>query len=70
MNLVSVVQATRSTVALTLLDGMLVHRRYRPNNVGTHLQVSVLRQIGVMKLSKFKNQTTPSVRIKLITLEF
>ena len=23
----------------------LVHRRYLPNNVGTHLQLSVLRQI-------------------------
>ena len=29
----------------TLLDRTLVHRRYLPNNVGTHLQLSILRQI-------------------------
>ena len=31
---------------LTLLDGTLVHRRYLPINVGTHLQLSTQRQIG------------------------
>ena len=30
---------------LTLLDRTLVHRRYLPNNVGTHLQLSILRQM-------------------------
>ena len=36
-----------NAVVLTLLDRTLVHRRYLPNNVGTHLQLSILRQIGV-----------------------
>ena len=39
-----------SAIVLTLLDRTLVHRRYLPNNVGTHLQLSVLRQIGVNEI--------------------
>ena len=39
-------------VVLTLLDRMLVHRRYLPNNVGIHLQLSILRQIGENEIAK------------------
>ena len=39
-------------VVLTLLDWTLVHRRYLPNNVGTHLQLSTLRQIGINEVAK------------------
>ena len=35
-----------SAVVLTLLDRTLAHLRYLPNNVGTHLQLRILRQIG------------------------
>ena len=45
LNLVSF-SASNCAVILTLLDVMLVHRRYLPNSVGTHLQLSILRQIG------------------------
>ena len=48
LNLVSISASNYSAVVLTLLDRALVHRRYLPNNVGTHLhklQLSILRQI-------------------------
>ena len=45
LNLVSFSASNWSAVVLTLLDGTLVHRKYLPNNVGTHLQLSILRQI-------------------------
>ena len=35
----------------TPLDRTLVHHRYLPNNVGTHLQLSILGQIGVNEIS-------------------
>ena len=40
-----------SAVVPTLLDRTLVHRRYLPNNVGSHLQLSVLGQIGVNEIA-------------------
>ena len=40
-----------SAVVLTLLDRTLVHRRYLPNNVGNHLQLSKLRQTGVNEIA-------------------
>ena len=40
-----------SAVILTLLDRTLAHRRYLPNNVGTHLQLSILGQIGVNEIA-------------------
>ena len=46
LNLVSFSATNKSAVVLTLLDRMIIHRRYIPNNVGTHLQLSILRQIG------------------------
>ena len=45
LNLASLSASNYSAVVLTLLDRTLVHRRYLPNNVGTHLQLSILRQI-------------------------
>ena len=33
------------------LDRTLVHRNYHPNNVGTHLQLSTLRQTGVNEIA-------------------
>ena len=45
LNLVYLAQATLSTVILTLLDTALVHHRYLPNNVGTHLQPSLLKVV-------------------------
>ena len=36
---------------MTLLDRALVHRRYLPNNDGTDLQLSVLRQIVVNEIA-------------------
>ena len=45
LNLVSFSASNLSAVVLTLLDRTLVHRKYLPN-VGTHLQLSILRQIG------------------------
>ena len=51
LNLVSFSASNYSAVVLTLLDRMLVHRRYLPNNVGTHLQLSILRQIGVNEIA-------------------
>ena len=38
--------AESTAVVLTLLDRTLVHRRYLPNNVGTHLQLTILGQFG------------------------
>ena len=48
VNLISFSARNDSAVVLTLMDRTLVHRRYLPNNVGTHLQLSVglLIQIG------------------------
>ena len=40
LNLVSFSARNYSAVVLTLLDRTLVHRRYLPYNVGTHLQLS------------------------------
>ena len=45
-------QATYSAAVLTLLDRTLVHRSYLPNKVGTHLQLSILMQIGVNEVAK------------------
>ena len=45
LNLVSIVQATKSTVKLTLLFGTIVTRSYLPNIVGTHLELSIMSQI-------------------------
>ena len=50
INLVSFSASNLSAIVLTLLDRTLVHRRYLPNNVGTHLQLSIMRQIGVNKI--------------------
>ena len=33
------------------LVSTLLHRSYLPNNVGTHLQLSKLRQIGVNEIA-------------------
>ena len=44
-------RATESAGVLTPLDRTLVHRRYLPNNVGTHLQLSKLMQIGVNEIA-------------------
>ena len=52
LNLVSFSASNYSAVVLTLLDRTLVHRRYLPNNVGTHLQLSILRQIGVNEIAQ------------------
>ena len=51
LNLVSFSASNWSAVVLTLLDRTLVHRRYLPNNVGTHLQLSILTQIGVNEIA-------------------
>ena len=51
LKLVSFSASSQSALVLTLLDGTLVHRRYLPNNVGTHLQLSILRQIGVNEIA-------------------
>ena len=40
-------QAIYSAVVQTVQDRTLVHRRYFHTNVGTHLQLSILRRIGV-----------------------
>ena len=45
LTLVSFSASNYTAVVPTLLDGTLVHRRYLPNNVGTHLQLSILRQM-------------------------
>ena len=52
---------------LTLLDSTLcqVHRRYLPKNVGTHLQLSIMKQMG----TKLQNRTMPGVCIELATLD-
>ena len=50
LNLVSFSSSSYSAVVLNILDRTLVHRRYLPNNVGTHLQLSILRQIGVNEI--------------------
>ena len=47
LNLVSFSASNWSAVVLTFLDRTLVHRRYLPKDVGTHLQLSILTQIGV-----------------------
>ena len=41
LNLVSFSASNYSAVVLTLLNRTIVHRRYLPNNVGTHLQLSI-----------------------------
>ena len=46
LTLVAFSASNYSAVVLTLLDRTIVHRRYLPNNVGTHLQLSILSQIG------------------------
>ena len=51
LNLVSFSASNQSAVVPTLLDRTLVHRRYLPSNVGTHLQLSILRQIGVNEIA-------------------
>ena len=51
LNLVSFSASNYSEVVLTLLDRTLVHGRYLPNNVGTHLQLSILRQIGLNEIA-------------------
>ena len=59
-----IMQVTPSAVILTLMDGTLVHGWYLPNNVGTHLQLSILRQIGVNEIGKGQqNRTIPGVDI-------
>ena len=67
LNLVSSSASNWSAVVglLTLLDRTLVHRRYIPNNVGTHLQLSILRQ---MKMHKLQKRTMPSVAIEPTTV--
>ena len=65
---VHLAQATKSAVVLTLLDRTLVHRRYLSNNVGTDLQLSILRQIQ-MKLPKFQKRNMANVGIEPTTLE-
>ena len=50
LNLVSF-SPSKSAVVPTLLDRTLVHRRYLPNNVRTHLPLSILRQIGVNEVT-------------------
>ena len=54
LNLVPVVQATYSTVVMTLLNGMLVHRRYLPKNVGTPSRLSRMRLMNEIALKSFK----------------
>ena len=66
LNLVSFSASNYSADVLTLLDRTLVHRRYLPNNVGTHLQPSILRQ---MKLPKLQKRTMPGMGIEPMTLE-
>ena len=51
INRVSFSASNLSAVVLTLLDRTLVHRRYLPNNVGAHLQLSTPREIGVNEIS-------------------
>ena len=51
LNLVSLIARNQSAVVLILLDWTLVHRRYLPNNVGSHLQLSILRQIRVNEIA-------------------
>ena len=51
LNLVSFSASNYSADVLTLLDRTLFHRRYLPNIGGTHLQLSVLRQIGVNEIA-------------------
>ena len=57
LNLVSFSASNYRAVVLNLVDRTLVHCRYLPNNVGTHLQLSVLRQIGVNE----QKRTMPNV---------
>ena len=54
------------------MERVLVHRRYLLNNVGTHLQLSILRQIGVNEIaywSKLQKRNMHSVGIEPTTLE-
>ena len=44
-------QGTYSVVILPLLARTLVNRRYLRNSVGTHLQLSTPRQIGVNEIA-------------------
>ena len=71
LNLVSFSASNYSAVVLNLLDRRLVYRRYLPNNVGTHFQLSILRQIGVNELPKLQKRTMsmPNVGIEPMTLE-
>ena len=50
INLVSFSASNYRAVVLNPLDRALFHGMYLPNNVGTHLQVSTLRQIGVNEI--------------------
>ena len=45
------VSLAQATYIRTLLDVILVHRRYLPKNVGTHLQLSRLWQIRVNEIA-------------------
>ena len=51
LNLVSCSASNWSAVVLTLLDRTLVHRGYLPDNVGTHLQLSILSLWNVLSKS-------------------
>ena len=51
LNLDSFSASNLSAVVMTLLDRMLVHRRYLPISVGTHLKLSILRQIGANEIA-------------------
>ena len=51
LNLVSFSASNLNSVVLTLLETTLVHRRYLPNKVGTHLQLSTLRQIELNEIA-------------------
>ena len=66
LNLVSFIANNQSAVVLTLSDRTLVHRRYLPNDVGTHLQ---LRQIGgklEIQFRKLLKRTMPNVGDKTL----
>ena len=47
LNLISFSPSNYSPVVPTHMDMTLIHHMYLPNNVGTNLQLSILRQIGV-----------------------
>ena len=58
-----------SAVVLILWNRALVHRMYLPNNVGTHFQLSILKQIWVMKLPKLQKRSILGVGIDPTTGE-